>query len=245
MKVKSLVEFYPSNPRLLGLNVNRGQVVKIRLRSANNSSEFLPYVDVLGTLIHELTHNLVSNHSSKFYKVMDELYDEVENDEDKSFGGDTSPFQGAGNRLGSRYSAKSSEKSLRTMAAEAALMRQKENLASTSIRGRSGGYLLGGEPLFENTRTERRSRILDAIERRRLDNQACPAELKPNHNVISGTLWECSDCSWFCLPSETRCSVCHGSQDVDLPSPNRIGHEVIDLTAADEEKGLKQKASLF
>lgn len=39
--------------RLLGLNVNKGQRIDIRLRSPNDESIFLPYDDLLGTLLHE------------------------------------------------------------------------------------------------------------------------------------------------------------------------------------------------
>jgi hypothetical protein len=47
-------EFFPSNGGLLGLNVNAGQAIKIRLRPSSNKSSFLPYNSVLGTLLHEL-----------------------------------------------------------------------------------------------------------------------------------------------------------------------------------------------
>ena len=218
--------------------MNRGQVVKIRLRSACDSSLFLPYVDVLGTLIHELTHNLVSNHASKFYKVMDELYEEVEKDEDKSFGNTntTVPIQGTGTRLGSRSTSISSGKNLRTMAAEAALRRQKD-IGSASVRGLDGGYILGGKPLLENTRAEQRSRILDALERRRVDNQTCPAEHKQAvpSSIVNGSLWECPDCSWFYLPSDNMCSVCHFSQDIAISSSKKIGTIVVDLTIEGEQ----------
>ena len=53
-KVGKVVEFFPSNGGLLGLNVNGGQVIKIRLRPSSNKGSFLPYNDVLGTLLHEL-----------------------------------------------------------------------------------------------------------------------------------------------------------------------------------------------
>jgi hypothetical protein len=50
-KVGSVEEFLPKNGGLLGLNVNRGQKVKIRLRPAANEGSFLPYNDVLGTIL--------------------------------------------------------------------------------------------------------------------------------------------------------------------------------------------------
>ena len=43
-----MTEFYPPDPRLLGLNVNRGQKVCIRLRHPHRQSEFLPYEHILG-----------------------------------------------------------------------------------------------------------------------------------------------------------------------------------------------------
>ncbi|KAJ1330144.1 hypothetical protein BSLG_009674 [Batrachochytrium salamandrivorans] len=56
-RVGSLEEFYPTNPGLLGLNVNRGQVIRIRLRSAADDNRFLEFNDLIGTMLHELTHN--------------------------------------------------------------------------------------------------------------------------------------------------------------------------------------------
>lgn len=193
--------------------MNRGQVVKIRLRSAHDPSVFLPYVDVLGTLIHELTHNLVSNHSEKFYKLMDELFDEVEKDEDSQLGNLSVPFAGTGNKLGSRNPLGLGDKRLnvKRLAAEAALRRQKENLTSSSVRGEGGGFLLGGEPLAGKSQSERRKRILNALERRSQDNKTCPAESKRVPGKMGESLWECPECSWFNSSAEDLCNVCHGS----------------------------------
>jgi hypothetical protein len=55
--VKILKEFYPKNPSLLGLNVNAGSSIMIRLREARDMKVFLPWQSILGTMIHELTHN--------------------------------------------------------------------------------------------------------------------------------------------------------------------------------------------
>jgi hypothetical protein len=55
-KIKTLSEMYPKNPNLLGLNINRGVEVKIRLRKPSNPNEFLPFHDLLGTMLHELVH---------------------------------------------------------------------------------------------------------------------------------------------------------------------------------------------
>lgn len=42
----------------LGININRGQKICIRLRPANDPNSFLPLEEeLIGTMLHELTHN--------------------------------------------------------------------------------------------------------------------------------------------------------------------------------------------
>lgn len=63
----------PSNPGLLGLNIDGGREVRIRLRHYGRDWDFYPYESVLGTLLHELTHNECGPHDAKFYKLLDEI----------------------------------------------------------------------------------------------------------------------------------------------------------------------------
>ena len=104
--MKHLQEFYPQNDGLLGLNINRGAAIKIRLRQTHDQTSFFSYEDhILGTMVHELTHMVESSHSSRFYKLMDELHDEVDKDMAgmSSYAGTSFvPFQGKGTRLGNR-----------------------------------------------------------------------------------------------------------------------------------------------
>lgn len=78
-KVGTLCEMYPKNPNLLGLNVNRGQKILIRLRYHSNDKLFYPLSDIIGTMLHELTHNLYGPHDAKFYKFLDGLKKDFEN----------------------------------------------------------------------------------------------------------------------------------------------------------------------
>ena len=132
LRIGKVSEFMPNDDRLLGLNINRGQHIKVRLRrrsvrpvainkqqiaskqnlkNTNNSknnngknrgkrnelkttvmpmssfdprlvdrsgTEFLPDVDVLGTLLHELCHNLHPNHSQAFYAQLDKFWEDIE-----------------------------------------------------------------------------------------------------------------------------------------------------------------------
>jgi len=63
----------PRNPRLLGLNVGGGVEVKLWLRRASRDHDFIPYEEVLNTMLHELCHNQRGPHDAQFYKLWDEL----------------------------------------------------------------------------------------------------------------------------------------------------------------------------
>jgi DNA-dependent metalloprotease WSS1 len=65
-----------------GLNVNgcRGKTreIRIRLRPHHTPNSFLPYEDVLGTMLHEITHNVRGPHDAQFYSILDEVTRECE-----------------------------------------------------------------------------------------------------------------------------------------------------------------------
>ncbi|KAL1760874.1 WLM domain-containing protein [Schizophyllum commune] len=71
-----LGEFLPDDPNLLGINVNRGHQIFLRLRPAANPSTFYDLEFVMGTMLHELTHNHRGPHDEVFYKYLDGLEDE-------------------------------------------------------------------------------------------------------------------------------------------------------------------------
>lgn len=52
-RVGVLSEFVPEQANLLGLNINRGEQIQIRLRYAGDLNQFLPFDQVLDTLLHE------------------------------------------------------------------------------------------------------------------------------------------------------------------------------------------------
>jgi hypothetical protein len=47
--------------------------VKLRLRRAGRDHDFIPYNEVLDTMLHELCHNERGPHDAQFYKLWDEL----------------------------------------------------------------------------------------------------------------------------------------------------------------------------
>uniref|UniRef100_A0A0D3GDP4 WLM domain-containing protein n=1 Tax=Oryza barthii TaxID=65489 RepID=A0A0D3GDP4_9ORYZ len=99
-RVKVLSEFSPKNPRLLGLNVGGGVEVKLRLRHVGRDYDFIPYEEVLDTMLHELCHIARGPHDAQFYKLWDELRKECEELVSKGITGSGQGFDGTGRRLG-------------------------------------------------------------------------------------------------------------------------------------------------
>eukprot|EP00639_Heterosigma_akashiwo_P028201 CAMPEP_0194673506 /NCGR_PEP_ID=MMETSP0295-20121207/7095_1 /TAXON_ID=39354 /ORGANISM="Heterosigma akashiwo, Strain CCMP2393" /LENGTH=131 /DNA_ID=CAMNT_0039557447 /DNA_START=159 /DNA_END=551 /DNA_ORIENTATION=- len=104
-KIRLLCEFQPKDRGLLGMNVNRGQKVLIRMRPAHNPNSFYPYEHLLGTMLHEMAHMEIGPHNAAFQKLWDDLWDEVEQLMDDSFQRAKIPeptpsFSGVGHRLG-------------------------------------------------------------------------------------------------------------------------------------------------
>ena len=52
-RVGALCEFYPRQKNLLGINVNSGQKICLRLRYASDQRQFLPIEHVVDTMLHE------------------------------------------------------------------------------------------------------------------------------------------------------------------------------------------------
>lgn len=48
-----MTEFYPPERNLLGLNINKGQKICLRLRYSGDERQFLPVEEVTDTMLHE------------------------------------------------------------------------------------------------------------------------------------------------------------------------------------------------
>lgn len=96
-KIGLLCEMFPKSENLLGLNVNKGQKIMLRLRYPHNDRLFLPMSDILGTFLHELTHNVHGKHDKNFYDYLSKLekrFDELR------YGNVHSNYRCEENRLG-------------------------------------------------------------------------------------------------------------------------------------------------
>ncbi|PIL24649.1 hypothetical protein GSI_12533 [Ganoderma sinense ZZ0214-1] len=72
-----LTELAPhEQPHLLGLNVNAGQAIKLRLRT-DAYDGFRLYKDVRRVLCHELTHNVWGDHDNNFKELNSQLNRDV------------------------------------------------------------------------------------------------------------------------------------------------------------------------
>ncbi|KAK8104047.1 WLM-domain-containing protein [Apiospora kogelbergensis] len=157
-KVKTLTEFYPNQQNLLGLNEGRGHKICLRLRYPGDKNQFLPFEQVLDTMLHELAHNVHGPHDGKFHALWDQLRDEHESLAMKGYTGEG--FLSDGQRLGGSNVPMDEARRMARAAAE-----RRRNLSSGSGR-RLGGRSVGpGEDI--------RRVIADAAERRTKTLKGC------------------------------------------------------------------------
>ncbi|KAJ4485675.1 WLM domain-containing protein [Lentinula aciculospora] len=160
-----LAEFFPDNPSLLGLNVNMGQKILVRLRPHHSPDSFLPEEDVVQTVLHELTHNVHGPHDEKFYKFLSELQQEYDTLQRTGYSGEG--FFSKGKRLGTNISHNVPAHLSRVQAAAAA---EKRRELSQTLGG--SGRRLGGGDTGERA-LSLRERAKRAAERRLLDEKSC------------------------------------------------------------------------
>ena len=213
-------QFFPAQASLLGINVNRGQTVCVRLRPPEDRGQFYPFESILGTLLHELTHNVVGPHNASFYKLLDEITLETEqNMVNGAIQRDAPTFvnAGKGTRLGG-----SPMGDARSAARQAAERRQRGAVLSQGSGQRLGGQRLKGL-------TPREAAVM-AAERRLRDAVACGTDnathdsLKPIRltrqasdaaaaavaatSTLSAPEWACCRCSFLNSAMHFVCSMC-------------------------------------
>jgi hypothetical protein len=224
--VRTLKEFYPKEKGLLGMNVNRKNIL-IRLRPHHNPKEFFSWGHILGTMIHELTHMTIGPHSAKFYELMDEIHNEgiylsnylpmyiskyyliFHNEVDKDIDSGIINMSGSFQTLGSGSSGVcginiSKEKS-KQLAVDAALKRQ--NISSLSS---GSGQKLGGGDGKKLSLKEIRNKSAEAAERRLQDDVWChPCEItKTTKQKANFDDWTCHMCDEINPNTNSCCSLC-------------------------------------
>ncbi|KAF4457940.1 hypothetical protein F53441_195 [Fusarium austroafricanum] len=151
-KVRELAEFYPEQHNLLGLNVNRGAKICLRLRHAGDKNQFLPIESVVDTMLHELAHIAHGPHNAKFHALWDQLRDEHQSLLLKGYTGEG--FLSEGRRLGGS----------RIPSLEAPRVAREATEKRRARPGTGSGKRLGGSA--PRPGEDIRSLIADAAERR-------------------------------------------------------------------------------
>ncbi|KAJ7157090.1 WLM domain-containing protein [Mycena filopes] len=158
-----LAEFFPANDNLLGMNVNAGQKILVRLRPARAPETFYEEEELVQTMLHELTHNVHGPHDEKFYKFLSVLQDEYDALQRSGYSGEG--FFSKGNRVGIGASHDLPPHMAKAKALEAAEKRRKGQLAIGS-----GGRLGGRNDTANLTPRQLAAR---AAERRARDEKEC------------------------------------------------------------------------
>uniref|UniRef100_A0A803LQ41 Zinc ion binding protein n=1 Tax=Chenopodium quinoa TaxID=63459 RepID=A0A803LQ41_CHEQI len=138
---KQKFTYWPCSPKrneLLGLNVNRGVEVKLRLRRPDRELEFYSFHEVLDTMLHELCHNAHGPHNASFYQLWDQLRKECEELMSNGISGTGEGFDLPGKRLGG-FSRQPPLASLHKTAVAAAENRKRLNSLLPSGPLRLGG----------------------------------------------------------------------------------------------------------
>ncbi|VUC20917.1 unnamed protein product [Clonostachys rosea] len=159
-KVKQLVEFYPEQQNLLGLNINKGQKVCLRLRYPGDRDQFMPFESVVDTMLHELCHIVHGPHDDKFHALWDQLRQEQEGLIMKGYSGEG--FLSQGQRLGGS--------SVSPLEARR-LARQQAEKRRAQAQGTGSGRRLGGSGVVPARNM--RQVIAAAAERRKRTMEGC------------------------------------------------------------------------
>ncbi|PWN46945.1 WLM-domain-containing protein [Violaceomyces palustris] len=150
-----LAEFFPKQENLLGININRGQKICLRLRWSHSPEEvMMDEEQVVMVMLHELTHNIISPHDQRFYELLDRMTEEYR--ESKRCGGRLkgqgfltpgfklgSSGSGRGGLLSNRPSSSSSSSFSSSSARRKAVEMAEERRRGEKVRGGGEGGVSG------------------------------------------------------------------------------------------------------
>ncbi|ODH38411.1 hypothetical protein ACO22_02362 [Paracoccidioides brasiliensis] len=156
-RVGTLAEFYPERS-LLGININRGEKICLRLRYPFDDNQFLPLDQVLDTMLHELCHIVHGPHNQEFHALWNQLRDEHMQLALKGYTGEG--FLSEGKRLGGARIPLHEARRLARVAAD------KQNTLTAG-----SGRKVGGTPILRGT--DMRKVIADAVQRRITVTKGC------------------------------------------------------------------------
>ncbi|KAK9897640.1 WLM-domain-containing protein [Cystobasidium minutum MCA 4210] len=229
----TLTEFFPSNPNLLGMNRNHGETILIRLRPADDKSSFLPLEESLvGTLLHEFTHNVHGPHHKQFYEFLDKLQDEYDVLRTSGYTGEG--FLSQGRRAGTTHDLPSH------LAKQKALQNAQKREQIYNIMGPAGGSKLGtGKPASNKTPKQMAA---EAAERRARDDKACGhGEAVPDDQVEEEVKKAAEQSTTLEADSKRKAPLSTISKDETSSSDSEI--EIIEPATPSSSKAVRAPAS--
>ena len=164
-RVGILAEFLPDEAGLLGINTDRGRSIHLRLRYPGDENQFLPFENVVDTMLHELCHIVHGPHDQAFHALWDKLRDEHEALIRKGYTGEG--FLGKGNRVGGRRVPRSEMQRQARAAAE--------RRARVAVLAEGSGRKLGGQGISRGQNP--RDIIAAAVERRTRVSRGCGSDM--------------------------------------------------------------------
>lgn len=161
----------------IGLNVNHGMKICLRLRYPQDQNQFLPTESVVDTMLHELCHIVHGPHDAKFHALWDQLRDEWQSLLFKGYTGEG--FLSKGHRLGGIQTLPTHEVQ---RLARAAAEKRKAHQQLTHGSGRR----LGGGDISRPPRPgmNLRQAAAAAAERRNKALEGCATEKLSENEII-------------------------------------------------------------
>ncbi|KAG8896704.1 hypothetical protein FRC01_011666 [Tulasnella sp. 417] len=201
-----LAEFYPENPGLLGININGGQKICLRLRPYFDKGAFLRQEEIVSTMLHELTHNVHGPHDQQFYKFLSKLEDEYDALQRSGYAGEG--FFSRGTRVGEGVSHNPSPRVARERALAAAEKRRQIAVVMNAGNKKLGGSSREGKSMRQlvaevsglttgATLGLMLTEALKAAERRLKDEKSCAyGRAEAEAEAERATQWSVVDDAW-------------------------------------------------
>jgi len=201
----------------LGINQNRGQKICLRLRYPGDKNQFLPAEEVLDTMLHELSHNVIGPHNAEFHALWDQLRSEYEALVAKGYTGEG--FLSDGHKLGGRRVPPSEARRIARAAAE-----------KRRALSKGSGQKLGGRPVAAGT--DIRQVIVSAIERRNTVVKGCGSDNKTEKEIID-------------LTDEAMNNGFRTKAEEDEANDRAIAQAMWDLVQEDEMEAAKGRGETY
>ncbi|KTW27862.1 uncharacterized protein T551_02829 [Pneumocystis jirovecii RU7] len=217
-KVGVLAEFFPKNKTLLGLNINKGSKICIRLRTCNDENTFYPLDYLIEIMLHELVHNvlimksfmenLLNKLNSEFNQLLSSKYYEKDaySKSSKLDKGLNIFTNCNGLRLGGNGNTEN--KSLRDLIRDATEKRIKnlkwcESNSCIVIKGKKTFSNFEGKELFLKS-IEPNSSLHNSLKKQKkiFESESFQS------NMVSENQWSCSLCTFKNNESYLQCEMC-------------------------------------